>query len=126
MRKAEFSVRREPIDLRAIAQEALRRYEGQAREFGVTLEADGAAAAPATGDADRTLQIVSNLVENALRLTPAGGSVRIVTAPGSIRVEDTGPGLQARGAGAGVRALLPLLPLRPRAAGRERGSGSRS
>jgi two-component system, OmpR family, sensor kinase len=94
MRKAEFSVRREPIDLRAIAQEALRRYEVQAREFGVTLEADGAAAAPATGDADRTLQIVSNLVENALRLTPAGGSVRIVTAPGSIRVEDTGPGLE--------------------------------
>jgi signal transduction histidine kinase len=94
MRKAEFSVRREPIDLRAIAQEALRRYEAQAREFGVTLEAEGAAPAPATGDADRTLQIVSNLVENALRLTPAGGSVRIVTAPRSIRVEDTGPGLE--------------------------------
>ena len=92
MRKAEFSVRREPIDLSAIAQEALRRYEAQAREFGVSLEAEGAAA-PALGDSDRTLQIVSNLVENALRLTPAGGSVRIVTAPGSIRVEDTGPGL---------------------------------
>ncbi|NUT55480.1 MAG: HAMP domain-containing histidine kinase [Thermoleophilia bacterium] len=94
MRKAEFSVRREPIDLRAIADEALRRYEVQAREFGVALEADGAAHAPATGDADRALQIVSNLVENALRLTPAGGSVRIVAEPGSIRVEDTGPGLQ--------------------------------
>jgi two-component system, OmpR family, sensor kinase len=94
MRKATFSVRREPIDLRAIAQEALRRYETQAREFGVTLEADGAPTAPATGDADRTLQIVSNLVENALRLTPAGGSVRIVAEPGSIRVEDTGPGLE--------------------------------
>ena len=93
MNKAEFSVRREPIDLEAIAQEALRRYESQARDFGVTLEAEGAAA-PAIGDADRTLQIVSNLVENALRMTPAGGSVRIVTAPGSIRVEDTGPGLQ--------------------------------
>jgi len=94
MRKAEFSVRSEPIDLSAIAQEALRRYETQARDFGVTLEAEGTAAAPATGDADRTLQIVSNLVENALRLTPAGGSVRIVTEPGSIRVEDTGPGLR--------------------------------
>lgn len=94
MRRAEFSVRREPIDLRAIAQEALQRYEAQAREFGVTLEADGPSLAPAAGDADRTLQIVSNLVENALRLTPAGGAVRIVTAPGSIRVEDTGPGLQ--------------------------------
>ena len=93
MNKAEFNVRHEPIDLHAIAQEALRRYESQAREFGVTLEAEVAGAAPAIGDADRTLQIISNLVENALRLTPAGGSVRIVTGPGSIRVEDTGPGL---------------------------------
>jgi len=94
MRKAEFSVRREPIDLRAIAQEALRRYETQAREYSVTLEADGPPTAAATGDGDRALQIVSNLVENALRLTPAGGSVRIVAEPGSIRVEDTGPGLK--------------------------------
>lgn len=95
MNKAEFSVRREPIDLSAIAQEALRRYEGQAREFGVELAADTAEAAPAAGDADRALQIASNLVENALRLAPAGATVRIVTGPGSIRVEDTGPGLRA-------------------------------
>jgi two-component system sensor histidine kinase BaeS len=94
MNKAEFSVRREPVDLEAIAQEALNRYESQARDFGVTLEADAVAQASATGDADRVLQIVSNLVENALRLTPAGGTLRIVTAPGSIRVEDTGPGLR--------------------------------
>ena len=94
MNKAEFSIRREPIDLHAIAQEALGRYEGQAREFGVTLEAEGADPAPAIGDADRTLQIISNLVENALRLAPADGLVRIVTGPGSIRVEDTGPGLR--------------------------------
>jgi two-component system OmpR family sensor kinase len=77
MRKAEFSVRREPVDLTAVAREALRRYEAQARDY-----------------ADRTLQIVSNLVENALRMTPPGGSVRVVAAPGEIRVEDTGPGLQ--------------------------------
>jgi len=95
MNKAEFSVRREPIDLDAIAQEALGRYESQARDFEVRLEAESALAARAVGDADRTLQIVSNLVENALRMTPAGGSVRIVTASGTIRVEDTGPGLRA-------------------------------
>jgi two-component system OmpR family sensor kinase len=94
MNKAEFSVRSEPIDLEAIAQDAVGRYESQARGFEVTLEAESAVAAPAVGDADRTLQIVSNLVENALRMTPAGGSVRIVTSPGSIRVEDTGPGLR--------------------------------
>ena len=39
------------------------------------------------------LQVVSNLVENALRLTPAGGEVRVVAEPGVLRVEDTGPGL---------------------------------
>ncbi len=94
MNKAEFSVRRERIDLAAIGREALRRYESQARDFDVTLELDGPAEAPATGDADRVLQIVSNLVENALRLTPAGGRVRIVVAPGELRVEDTGPGLE--------------------------------
>jgi signal transduction histidine kinase len=95
MRKAEFSVRREPIDLAELAREAVRRYEGQARDFGVALEADAPADAPAMGDADRALQVISNLVENALRLTPAGGSVRIVASPGEIRVEDTGPGLGA-------------------------------
>jgi signal transduction histidine kinase len=93
MNKAEFSVRREPVDLSAIGREAVRRYEAPARAFGVTLELDGPAEAPARGDADRVLQIVSNLVENALRLTPAGGRVRIVVAPGELRVEDSGPGL---------------------------------
>lgn len=93
MRKAAFSVRREPIDLRVTADEALRRYTAQAEEFGVSLEVVGASAAPATGDADRALQVASNLVENALRLTPAGGSVEIAVAPGVLAVRDTGPGL---------------------------------
>jgi two-component system sensor histidine kinase BaeS len=94
MRKAEFSVRREPLDLGDVAREAVRRYEAAAREFGVHLEAASSEDARAVGDADRTLQIVSNLVENALRLTPAGGSVRVVAGLGTIAVEDTGPGLQ--------------------------------
>src|SRR6185312_17199065 len=41
----------------------------------------------------RVLQVVSNLVENALRLTPPGGEVRVVSEPGRLRVEDTGRGL---------------------------------
>ena len=93
MRRAEFNVRREPVDLTAVAHEALRRYETQARDFGVALEVSGPEPAPALADADRTLQVVSNLVENALRLTAAGGTVRIVASPAEIRVEDTGPGL---------------------------------
>jgi two-component system, OmpR family, sensor kinase len=95
MNKHEFSVRREPIDLAAAAREAVRRHEWQAREFGVALEAVANGAAPALADSDRTLQVVANLVENALRLTPPGGTVRVVAEPGTIAVEDTGPGLHA-------------------------------
>jgi len=63
-------------------------------EFGVTLEALASAPAPAIGDPDRVLQVTSNLVENALRLTPRGGVVRITAAPATLAVEDTGPGLR--------------------------------
>ena len=73
-----------------------------------------------SADADRVLQVVSNLVENALRLTPPGGEVRVVAMPGQLRVEDTGPGPPGGGAAARVRALLPALALRRRAAGRHR------
>ena len=37
--------------------------------------------------------MLSNLVENALRVLPAGGSVRIVARPGLLAVEDDGPGV---------------------------------
>jgi two-component system OmpR family sensor kinase len=94
MNRSEFSVHSEPIDLAAAAREVVRRYRGQASSFGVALEAVANGAAPALGDADRTLQVVSNLVENALRLTPRGGLVRVVAAPGELTVEDTGPGLE--------------------------------
>jgi len=93
MNRTDFSIHREQVDLSAIADEAVRRYETQARDFGVTLEAFSPAAAPAIGDPDRLLQVTSNLVENALRLTPRGGTVRISAEPGTLVVEDTGPGL---------------------------------
>ena len=42
---------------------------------------------------DRVLQVLSNLIENALRSTPAGGRVTVAAGPGEVRVADTGPGL---------------------------------
>jgi two-component system sensor histidine kinase BaeS len=91
MNRTDFSVHNSEIDLAEVAEDAVRRYEQQAAAFGVSLEAVADGAAPAVADADRVLQVVSNLVENALRL---GGDVRVVAAPGELRVEDTGPGLQ--------------------------------
>ncbi|MDX6485487.1 MAG: two-component system, OmpR family, sensor kinase [Gaiellaceae bacterium] len=94
MNRTDFSVHNSEIDLSEVADDAVRRYQTQADGFGVTLSAVSNGAAPAVADADRVLQVVSNLVENALRLTPAGGEVRVVTEPGVLRVEDTGPGLE--------------------------------
>jgi two-component system sensor histidine kinase BaeS len=93
MNRTDFSIHREEIDLATIASEAVRRYEGQARDFGVVLEAIAPGPSPAIGDPDRILQVASNLIENALRLTPRDGIVRVFAEPGLLVVEDTGPGL---------------------------------
>jgi two-component system, OmpR family, sensor kinase len=94
MNRTDFSVHNSEIDLTEVADDAVRRYQPQADAFGVTLSAQSGGAAPALADADRVLQVVSNLVENALRLAPVGGEIRLVAAPGLLRVEDTGPGLK--------------------------------
>lgn len=51
------------------------------------------------GDRDLLFEAVANLVDNAVKFTPTGGSVRIGLRPGAegpiIRVADTGPGIAA-------------------------------
>ena len=93
MNRREFAVDHEQFDLGDVGREAVRRYEGEARAGGVELDAIAPDAAPALGDPDRVLQVVSNLVENALRSTPPGGSVHVRARPGVIEVVDTGVGL---------------------------------
>jgi signal transduction histidine kinase len=94
MNRSEFSVRSETVDLAEVAREAARRHEPTARGLGVELRAI-AGEAWVEGDADRVLQIASNLVENALRETPAGGSVTVEADGASLVVSDTGPGIPA-------------------------------
>ncbi|MDQ6606966.1 MAG: HAMP domain-containing histidine kinase [Actinomycetota bacterium] len=91
--RADFAVARDPVELGKVAARAVERHGRQARELGLTLRVQGPAGGRALGDEDRLLQATSNLVENALRLTPAGGEVVVCTGPGEIAVRDTGPGL---------------------------------
>jgi two-component system sensor histidine kinase BaeS len=95
MNRREFAVHRETIDLADVGREAVRRYETEARAGRIELDAIAAGPSPAEGDPDRVLQIVSNLVENALRSTPPGGSVHIRSGAGLIAVDDTGIGMAA-------------------------------
>jgi len=93
MRKSAFTVRREAVDLASIVQDVARRYDGTARDAGLTLHLKPEPGSSAVADHDRVLQVVSNLVENAIRCTPPPGTVTITTAPGSVTVSDTGRGL---------------------------------
>jgi two-component system OmpR family sensor kinase len=91
--RSEFSIQLAPVDLDEVALEAQTRFRAQAKSFDVNLEYVSGGEAPALGDHDRLLQVASNLIENALRVTPAGGKVQIAVAAGMLTVEDTGPGL---------------------------------
>jgi two-component system OmpR family sensor kinase len=88
-----FSVERSELDLGEVVQETALRYESQARVFDIELAAIVEPGARAIGDHDRVLQVLSNLVENALRITPPGGSVSVTAEPGRLVVSDSGPGL---------------------------------
>jgi signal transduction histidine kinase len=92
MNRAEFAVRSEPVDLAEVVHEAVRRYEHTARELDVELTAS-TLETWVVGDADRVLQIASNLIENALRETPARGSVTVTADSGHLVVADTGAGI---------------------------------
>jgi signal transduction histidine kinase len=90
-----FAVEHRPVDLASVTQTAVQRHLPRARELGVTLSAGNGDRAWAVGDEGRLLQATSNLIENALRLTPAGGAVTVSAGPGQIAVADSGPGLAA-------------------------------
>ena len=92
---------REPTDLVALAREAAVRLEAAAAERGVLLRGPDAAQDPivvATNPA-QVETILGNLVSNALRATPAGGTVRVTAtaddAEAVVAVSDTGVGIAA-------------------------------
>ncbi len=95
----EFTMRPEPVDLAAHLGGTLEAYRGRAAEAGVALEADLEPVPEALVDPDRVDQVVGNLVENALRYTPEGGTVRLTLRSeggrARLSVVDTGPGIEA-------------------------------
>lgn len=93
LQERTFSVAREPFDLAAVAEESAGRARRSATELGIDLRVEARGTADALGDADRVLQAVSNLVENALRVTPRGGTVTLRATRGSLEVADAGPGI---------------------------------
>jgi signal transduction histidine kinase len=84
-------------DLGSVARSAVDLYTEVADSKPVTLNTDIKENLPVLGDATRLRQAIANLVDNAVKYTPAGGRVGVsVTAEGGdavVTVRDTGPGV---------------------------------
>lgn len=90
-------IRQEAFDLTATISEVVDRFANRAASSGIRLDVPASGKLKALGDPERTLQILTALIDNALTHTLRGGSV-IVTARTQRSfvetvVEDTGPGI---------------------------------
>ncbi|MDX6768720.1 MAG: HAMP domain-containing sensor histidine kinase, partial [Elusimicrobiota bacterium] len=83
------------FDLTALARDCARAYAALAARDALSVRVEGGPA-PAWGDPDRVRQILDNLVGNALRHAPAGGTVTVRCSGGArarAAVCDDGPGV---------------------------------
>ena len=85
-----------PCDLAEIAETAASRLDGAFAAADIILKRR-LASVQVMGDPVRLHEVVANLLTNALKFTPAGGSVLLETGPEGeqavLRVRDTGPGI---------------------------------
>jgi signal transduction histidine kinase len=85
------------LDLAAAIATALDLAGPQLERAGLRLEADVPASLPARADPDRLAQVLANLLSNAVRYTPTGGTVtvRAERRPGDVLVSiaNTGEGI---------------------------------
>jgi two-component system sensor histidine kinase BaeS len=95
LNQRSFSVHSQDVDLATLATDAVNRHRAESMRVGINLIAETNGPAPAEADPDRTLQVLSNLIENALRCTPSGGTVTVAAHGAALSVADTGPGLAA-------------------------------
>ena len=98
LESGERPPRWEPVQPSELAEDALASFARQAERRGTSLRHEDRGAPSVFSDAERLVRILGNLVDNALKYTPAGGDVRIVTEPGPeggalIHVRDDGPGI---------------------------------
>lgn len=87
-----------PVDLLAVAREAVRRHDGAAAELGVALRIESHAHHPEVmGRSDELRRLVDNLISNAIRHAPHGTAVTLALTDRdrhvALRVSDHGAGI---------------------------------
>ena len=85
------------VDLAVLAGEAVAMLESSAEDRSVRIEADATEALPARGQERAVIQILVNLVVNAIRYSPEAAAIRIsfsrTAGTASVTISDNGPGI---------------------------------
>lgn len=89
-----------PVKMSALLNAVAEKFAPQSTRTGVRIQVEAAADLPSiTADGDRLAQVFTNLVDNALKFTPSGGSILLQASmlDGEMRVAvtDTGAGIPA-------------------------------
>jgi signal transduction histidine kinase len=94
-----FTIDPSDLDAQALVRESLQIFESAAAAKGLRLTTIEGGVTPARGDHDRTLQVLANLLTNAIKWTAPGGtvSVRVVSVGREVlfSVTDSGVGIPA-------------------------------
>ncbi len=93
-----MKVDRGPVNLARIIAESVRTFAPVATERGVKLTSQVDGGLAVSGDGGRVSHVLYNLLDNALKFTPAGGTVKVETMADdrqvSVRVSDNGLGMR--------------------------------
>ena len=99
LERPDAALRREPLDLRALAAEHIEHVRGAAEGAGLQLALEPGPPVVLKGDRLRLAQVLANLLDNAVKYTERG-SVRValgaVNGRAWCEVRDTGPGIPVR------------------------------
>lgn len=95
-----FTVHAQEVDMGRLVEQAYQTFGEEARRREIDYRLVGADGTPTIEtDGDRVLQVITNLLANAFRWTPDGGSIELATTTGDgmmfVDVIDSGPGIRA-------------------------------
>src|SRR6185437_11848559 len=77
MQTGRVEFQHEPVDLLALAQEVATRAQSTTALHAITVHSSGDGQALVVGDADHLEQVLNNLVDNAIKYSPAGGAIDV-------------------------------------------------
>ena len=96
----KLSLQKQKVDLTDLLHVILETYEANAKARGITLTLDGEQSLTARVDPERVTQIVGNLLDNALRVSPGGSEVTLHLSKQNqvihLSVSDEGPGISEK------------------------------